>query len=55
MDQIDRAMEYLEKSFEAREVNNSFIRGDPDFRPLHDDPRFISLLNQAGLEPPSSN
>jgi TolB-like protein/Tfp pilus assembly protein PilF len=50
--QPDLAMEYLEKSVEMREVNNAFIRVDPDLRPLHDDPRYLDLLERAGLEPP---
>jgi len=52
MDQPDRAMAYLEKSVEAREVNNAFIRIDPDFEPLYNDPRFLALLERMGLEPP---
>jgi len=54
MDQPDRALEYLEKSVEVREVNLSFIRNDPDFVPLFDDPRFLDLLERAGIKPPPS-
>ena len=52
MDQPDLAIEYLEKSIEAHEVNIAFIRVDPDLRPLHADPRFLQLLERAGLKPP---
>jgi len=52
MDQPDRAIEYLQKSIEVRQPNNAFIRIDPDFRPLHQDPRYLQLLERAGLKPP---
>jgi len=55
MDQVDRAMEYLQKAVDTHEVNLGFIRVDPDLRPLHDDPRFLELLDLAGLKPPPSN
>jgi tetratricopeptide (TPR) repeat protein len=56
MNQPDRAIEYLEKAMQAREVNFAFIRVDPDLVPLHEDPRFIRLLDRAGLKPvPSSS
>ena len=55
MDEPDLAIEYLEKSIDAREVNNAFIRVDPDLRPLHDDPRYLQLLERAGLKPPPSS
>jgi tetratricopeptide (TPR) repeat protein len=54
MDQPDRAIEYLEKALEEREVVFHFIRIDPDFQPLHDDPRYLDILERAGLEPPPS-
>jgi TolB-like protein/Tfp pilus assembly protein PilF len=55
MDEPDLAIEYLEKSVDVREVNNAFIRVDPDLRPLHDDPRYLQLLERAGLKPPPSS
>jgi TolB-like protein/Tfp pilus assembly protein PilF len=51
MNQPDLAIEYLEKAMQAREVNFAFIRVDPDLLPLHEDPRFIRLLDRAGLKP----
>jgi len=54
MGQPDRALEYLEKAVQVREVNLAFIRNDPDLRPLFDDPRFLDLLERAGIEPPPS-
>ena len=51
MEQPDLAMEYLERALQNREVNFNFIRIDPDLRPLHSDPRFIELLERAGLRP----
>lgn len=55
MDEPDRAIEYLEKAFDSREANLAFIRVDPDLQPLHDDPRYLQLLETAGLKPPPSN
>jgi len=52
MDQQDLAIEYLEKALEAREVVFCFVRIDPDFEPLHDDPRYLDILKRAGLKPP---
>jgi TolB-like protein/Tfp pilus assembly protein PilF len=54
MDEPDRAIEYLNNAVDSREVNSAFIRVDPDFRPLYDDPRFLQLLERAGLKPPPS-
>jgi TolB-like protein/Tfp pilus assembly protein PilF len=54
MGQPDRAMEYLEKALQTREVNFPFIRQDPDLEPLFDDPRFLDLLQRAGIKPPVS-
>jgi adenylate cyclase len=51
MGELDLALEYLEKALNVREVNFAFIRFDPDLQPLHDDPRFLKLLERAGLEP----
>jgi tetratricopeptide (TPR) repeat protein len=52
MDEPDLAIDYLQKSIDTREVNNAFIRVDPDLRPLHQDPRYLQLLERAGLKPP---
>ena len=53
MGQPDRAMEYLEKALQTREVNFAFIRNDIDLEPLFDDPRFLDLLQRAGIKPPA--
>jgi TolB-like protein len=55
MDQPDLALEYLEKSVSAREVNLAYIRHDPDLEPLFEDPRFLDLLKRAGIKPPASD
>jgi len=48
----DTALSYLEKGLEAHEVLFGSIRTDPLLRPLYHDPRFLGLLERAGLEPP---
>jgi TolB-like protein/Tfp pilus assembly protein PilF len=53
MGQLDLALEYLEKALQVREVNLAYIRNDPDLRPLFADPRFLDLLERAGIAPPS--
>jgi len=55
MDQPDLAIDYLNKAVDTREVNFAFIRVDPDLRPLHDDPRFLRVLDRAGLKAPPPN
>ena len=52
MGQPDRALEYLDKALQTREVNFPFIRYDPDLEPLFEDPRFLDLLQRAGIKPP---
>ena len=45
----DRAFEWLEKSFEAREVGLMTMKWEPALQPLANDPRFSNLLRRMGL------
>ena len=44
----DKAFEYLEKSFERREVWMGYLEVDPRFDSLHGDPRFDELIGRIG-------
>jgi len=47
----DQALEWLEKAFAERETGLTFLKTDPDWDPLRDDPRFTDLLLRMPLEP----
>ncbi|MGB6341001.1 MAG: hypothetical protein WBF32_14615, partial [Candidatus Aminicenantaceae bacterium] len=45
----DEALEWLEKAYEERDPNFSYICVDPIFDDLRDDPRFQKLLRHLNL------
>jgi hypothetical protein len=45
----DKAFEWLEKDFQARNGKLTEIRWQLQFEPLRDDPRFQELLRRMGL------
>jgi tetratricopeptide (TPR) repeat protein len=45
----DRALEWLERCFEARDPNVPYIGIEPAFDPLRDDPRFQDLVRRLNL------
>jgi len=45
-----QAFEFLEKAFQERSDSLRVIRVDPRLERLHDDPRFIALLEEMQLE-----
>lgn len=47
----DQAFDWLEKSYQAREREMSWIRVDPKMDNLRTDPRFANLLQRIGLSP----
>ena len=49
VDQPDKAMEWIEKGFEVRDPNMSYIGS---FEPLFDNPRFIEILRKMNLPLP---
>jgi serine/threonine protein kinase/Tfp pilus assembly protein PilF len=46
----DRAIEYLEKAFAAREIYLRWIRTESAFDAMSDDPRFDDLVKRIGLK-----
>ncbi len=47
--ELDKAFEWLEQSLEIRDSGLASLLGDPAFRGLIADPRWISFLDQLGL------
>lgn len=47
----EAAMSYLLKAADIREPQILYIKVDPLFDPIHNDPRFIALERKLGLEP----
>ncbi|MGH9755266.1 MAG: protein kinase domain-containing protein [Blastocatellia bacterium] len=45
----DRAIELLDKAYDERTERLVWLRADPRFDPLRQDPRFIELLTRMGL------
>jgi len=46
---LERALQSLEAAYQARHHQMVFIKIDPDFDVLHEDPRFADLLRRVGL------
>jgi TolB-like protein/Flp pilus assembly protein TadD len=47
---IDEAFYWLEKAYEERYFGFAFFKIAPYWDPLHDDPRYVSLLRRIGLD-----
>ncbi len=47
----DQALECLDKAYEGRVSQLVYLRVNPTFESLHDDPRFADLLRRIGLPP----
>ena len=45
----DKAFEYLEKSYVAKEARITYLKGDPLLKNLENDPRHIALLKKMNL------
>jgi TolB-like protein/Tfp pilus assembly protein PilF len=53
--ELDLALDYLQKSVDAREPAGAVIRSDRDLSPLWNDQRYLDLLESIGLESPPSD
>jgi adenylate cyclase len=49
MGEIDKAFEWLEKSYQDHEVEMYWLKVEPPFEPLHEDPRWQAMLDQVGF------
>jgi TolB-like protein/Tfp pilus assembly protein PilF len=49
LDERDKAIEWLEKGYEDRAFQMQFLKVDPRWDKLRDDPRFQELLKKVGL------
>jgi hypothetical protein len=47
----DRAIEWLERAYQAHVANLPYIKVHSRWNPLRDDPRFQDLLRSMNLEP----
>jgi TolB-like protein/Tfp pilus assembly protein PilF/predicted Ser/Thr protein kinase len=45
----DSALHWLEKAFDERSNAMAYLLVEPDFAPLHDDPRYRAMVVRAGL------
>jgi len=42
----EQALQWLEKAYDAHELEMYWLKVEPLFRPLHNDPRFQTLLTK---------
>ena len=47
--EYETALDYLEKAYEEHEMALIFIKDNYEFYPLHDNPRFKTILKKMGL------
>jgi TolB-like protein/tetratricopeptide (TPR) repeat protein len=45
--EFDEAFQWMERAFTDRSTNTGFLQFDPSFDALHDDPRFIGLVERV--------
>jgi TolB-like protein/class 3 adenylate cyclase len=49
MNDIDQTFEWLEKSYQDHEVEMYWLKVEPPFEPLHNDPRWQVMLDKVGF------
>ena len=51
LDELEETLLWLERAFEQREPKMVFLKVDPRWKNLRDNPRFVSLLKRMNLFP----
>ena len=46
---VDEAFQWLEKSFQDNEIELYWLKVEPEFEPLYDDPRWQEMLDKVGF------
>jgi len=49
MGKTDLAFNYIEKAYETHEVEMYWLKVEPPFEPLYDDPRWQEMLDRIGF------
>lgn len=49
MGKIDMAFQWLEKSYESHEVEMYWLKVEPPFEPIRNDPRYQEMLHKVGF------
>ncbi len=49
MGEVETAFEWLDKAYEDHEVEMYWLKVEPPFEPLHDDPRWQEMLDKVGF------
>jgi hypothetical protein len=49
MDEFEKSFEWLEKAYQDHEVEMYWLNVEPFFKPMHDDPRWESLVERIGF------
>ena len=50
LDERDETFAWLERGFEKRDIRMTFLKVEPKWNNLRDDPRFVSLLKRMNFE-----
>jgi len=48
-EEVELAFEWLEKAYEAKEVEMIWLKIEPAFEPLYEDPRYLEMLDRVGF------
>lgn len=51
----DKALEYLDRAYAARDLEVLTLDVDPEWDRLHSDPRFISIAKKVGVPGPEAH
>jgi hypothetical protein len=50
MGKNDEAIQWLQKAYHDKEVEMYWLKVEPSFIPLHNDPRFKEILTKIGFK-----